>query len=222
MWRRAMAAVAAMGWLVPVAAGGTTVDGLLFQHFPQPSEVQFDGNTGEIRYVFFPERLRLSDGQVIDRGAGSTSGSAPLLAGDTIDSGVQTLTFSADPSRSYLTRFGSAISGLPGGFQIELDFLTLRIEGVSSQATGLLLGSALLVSDELGVHATAPVGSVVPITGTVELLDGAVFGPGLTASDFAFTLDGEIDLSVPEPASALPLGLGLSAIALGARRRPLP
>jgi len=125
---------------------------------------------------------------------------------------------SPDPSREFLTRFGSFISVLGAGFQIELDFLTLRIEGESSQGTGLLTGSAVLVADELGVHATAPIWSVVPITATVQLLNGAVFGPSLTDSDFAFTLDGEINLAVPEPASLLLLGFGVFGIACHARR----
>ena len=206
--------------LFSTASGATTVDSLVLRpHLNQP-DILFSSAAGELQFVFFPESIELSDGQVVSRGAGSNNASSPVLNDDSIQSGVQTLTFSPDPIRDYLTRFGSFIPVLGGGIQIELDFLTLSIAGAESQAAGFLIGSAILTSDDLSVHPTASVGSIIPIAGNVQLLGGATFGPGLTSSDFSFTLDGQINLAVPEPSTLLLLAFGLGGVALEARRSP--
>jgi hypothetical protein len=215
--RLAGCAIAAVVWTLPLAARATTVDGILFLAIPS-SEVDFHSGTGAIEYVFSVDCVVLSDGRTSCRGAGTTQRSSPILAAVAIEANLQTLTFSADPAREYLTRILRWVPELDEVLEIELDFLALRIEGLASQSTGQLIGSARLVSDGGELHATAPVGSVIPILASVELLDGAVFGPDLVASDFTFALDGAIDLAVPEPTTRLLLGLGLVALAARARR----
>lgn len=214
--RGALCALAVFAWLVPFTSRATTVDGLLFYAIP-PIPVHFDSSTGEIRYVFSVECVALSDLPNSCQFAGTTNLSSPILTAAATESNLQTLTFSADPARDYLTRILRWVPELDEVLQIELDFLALRIEGELSQSTGQLIGSALLVSDDRELHATAPVGSVIPITATVQLLNGAVFGPGLVDSDFDFSLEGEFDLAVPEPSTQLLLGLGIFALAVRAR-----
>jgi len=212
--------MAAIAWLLPFTSRATTVDGVLFLPIPG-SEVDFDSSTGEIQYVFSVDCVVLSDGPNSCYGAGTTNLSGPILTTAAIESNLQTLTFSADPARDYLTRILRWVPELDEVLQIELDFLALRIEGEPSQSTGQLIGSALLVSDDRELHATAPVGSVIPITATVQLLNGAVFGPSLVDSDFTFALEGEINLAVPEPSTQLLLGLGLGIFCLAVRARCL-
>jgi hypothetical protein len=214
--------IAAIVLLVPSASSASsviTVDSLLFQRFPAPAEVHFDRESGSLQFVFFPDRIVLSDGQIIPIGAGGANASAPALATSSVGSNFQTLTFSRDLARDYLTRFGSFISSLGAGFEIELGFLDLRIQGETGQGSGLLIGSGLLVADNLGIHAAAPVGTAVPILARVELLDGAVFGPDLTLEDFDLRVDGEVPLVVPEPSGRLLVRLGVLAMALHARRK---
>jgi hypothetical protein len=228
---KSLAAVSLLLVLVPAPALALTVDRLIVTTPSEVWAVEFVPDEGSaLQWILFPTHIQLSDGSVVPRGAGTGNASAPELRAVSTSAGSITGVFGPDPfpNNDYLFEFSSFIPSENGGVDLEVDFLDLQLSGELGSATGLLSGSGLLARDDGAgvnpVHASVPVGSVVPISLQVTLLDGVTFDPALFESAFRFEVDGAVDLAapIPEPGTAGMVALGFAFLGVRGWRPGAP
>src|SRR5262245_4900162 len=155
---------------------------------------------------------------VTESGDFSGSGLSPTAVG-TLDAGINTISGDTADSAPFPDSDFFSVT-LPGGFSITGISLS-----VSSFVDGSLLSSLVLLSSpSSGFESFNGDGTVTvdpfTISGTTVVIDvrgdGGFDVPGRDTFDYTVSIT-----AIPEPATALLVGLGLAGVAAASRRRPV-
>jgi hypothetical protein len=202
----------------PQRVAAVTVDRVYFHSAP----INFNASTDVLQYFFWPTGFLLSDGTHHPRGEGLATASEPHLIDVHVDDHV-TATFEQDPTRSFMAQFYSLRSD--HAIYMEFRLIEMTIRGEVGSSVGSLQGIAQLQEFPDGYSsdqpATVPIGTYLSMSGTVSLLNGAVFSPTMWNTAKTMQIDGLVDTSraIPEVSSLVSCCLAIGFISMSRRRR---
>jgi hypothetical protein len=202
----------------PQRVAAVTVDRVYFHS----ANINFNASKDTLQYFFWPKGFLFSDGTQHPRGEGLATASEPHLIDVRADDYV-TATFEQDPTSSFMAQFYSLRPD--HALYMEFRLIEMTIRGAAGSSIGSLQGIAQLQEFPDGYLSdqppTVPIGTQIAMSGTVSLLNGAVFSPTMWNTAKTLQIDGFVDTSraIPEPSSLVSCCFAIGFISMSRRRR---